>query len=351
MECLTRIGIVLPYFGKLPNYFPLFLQSCRRNPTIDWLVYTDSSRELDWPENVKVHKTTFDAFRSRIQKSFDFPICLESPYELCDFKPTYGDTLQEDLQKYDFWGHCDCDLIFGDLRRFLTEDIFADNLRILCCGHLSLYKNVPEVNRYYRTQGYIDYRELLQSPGIHSFDEWPGLSECWHRDKKPYYGKLIYDDLTVGVEDFRPVNITPGGYIGPYHDQPDESKRFRRMHNILYHWDSGTLERCWVEKGELHREETAYVHMQKRKMTYDPAVLGNDRFLIVPDAFLPHRKLTAEILQELAPVSRSKATRMRIWKDNLKVAWCEIKNIGKKGYCSRSAVVNHAKTHWLRKYE
>ena len=69
MEHLTRIGIVLPYFGKLPNYFPLFLNSCRFNPTIDWLVYTDSDQKMDWPENVKVTKTTFDAFRSRIHLS------------------------------------------------------------------------------------------------------------------------------------------------------------------------------------------------------------------------------------------------------------------------------------------
>ena len=37
----ASIAIVLPYFGKLPNYFPLFLESCRKNPTVNWLFYTD----------------------------------------------------------------------------------------------------------------------------------------------------------------------------------------------------------------------------------------------------------------------------------------------------------------------
>ena len=351
MDPLTRIGIILPYFGKLPNYFPLFLASCRRNPTIDWLVYTDSDQVLDWPENVKVTKTTFDTFRSRLQSRFDFPICLDNPYKLCDFKPTYGDTLQEDLAGYDFWGHCDCDLIFGDLRHFLTEDIFRNHLRILCCGHLSLYKNVPEVNRYYRTQPYIDFRKVLQSPEAFSFDEWPGLSECWLRDGLPCYGKLIYDDLTVGVEDFRPVNITPGGFIGPYHNQPDESGRFRKMKNILYRWNQGTLERCWVHQGTLHREETAYVHMQKRKMLYDPEILAEDAFLIVPGTFLPDRPLSAPVLQEFCPVSVSNATRLRLLKDGIKVILCEVKNIGRKGYCSRSAIVNHIKTYLLKVYQ
>lgn len=351
MAQLSRVGIVLPYFGNLPNYFPLFLLSCRYNPTIDWLVYTDSNQETDWPDNVKVCRTSFDAFRARIQAHFDFPVSLDTPYKLCDFKPTYGDTLQEDLAEYDFWGHCDCDLIFGDLRRFLTEDLFQNNLRILCCGHLSLYKNVPEVNRYYRTQQSIDYRNVLQSPGAFSFDEWPGLSECWLQDGLPYYGKLIYDEPTVGVEDFRPVNITPGGYIGPYHNQPDESGRFRRMKNILYRWNQGTLERCWTEKAQLSFEEIAYVHLQKRKMSYDPECLGSDAFLIVPNRFLPSRELTADIVQQLSPVSRSKTTRIRLLKDGLKVAWCEVINIGRKGYASRSAIVNHIKTHWTKSYE
>lgn len=351
MEHMTRIGIVLPYFGKLPNYFPLFLTSCRHNPTIDWLVYTDSDQEMDWPENVKVTKTTFDAFRARLQQNFDFPICLDNPYKLCDFKPTYGDTLAEDLTQYNFWGHCDCDLVFGDLRHFLTEEIFRDHLRILCCGHLSLYKNVPEVNRYYRTQPYIDYQNVLQSPGAFSFDEWPGLSECWLRDGMPYYGKLIYDDLTVGVEDFRPINITPGGFIGPYHNEPDESRRFRKMKNILYRWNLGKLERCWVEMGQLRREETAYVHMQKRKMSYDPDVISGRSFLIVPGAFLPDRELSAAVLQEFAPVSCSMATRIRLLKDGIKVVLAEVKNIGRKGYCSRSAIVNHIKTYWSNTYK
>lgn len=346
----TRIGIVLPYFGRFPNYFPLFLESCRCNPTIDFLIFTDCGSGIRWPENVKVFHTGFDAFRDRVRAHFGFPISLENPYKLCDFKSAYGDILREELAGYDFWGHCDCDLIFGDLRRFLTREILSSHQRILCCGHLSLYKNIPQVNLYYRTQPYIDYRKVLQSADSFSFDEWPGLSECWLRDGLPVYGRLIYDDLTVGVEDFRPVTVLPGGFIGPYHNQPDQSRRFRKMKHILYRWDRGRLERIWLEKDRLCSEEIAYVHLQKRKMEPDPGIGEKDAFLIVPGRFLPGQPLSAAALPALSPRSRSRATRIRLAKDALKVLWCEVRNIGRRGYCSRSALVNHIKTYWLGSY-
>ena len=305
---LSTIGLVLPYFGTFPNYFPLFLESCRRNPTVDWHIYTDSTASYDYPANVYVHRMQFSDFRAKIQQSFDFPICLESPYKLCDFKPTYGETLAEDLKDYDFWGHCDCDLIYGNIRNFMTEEILSAYPRILNSGHTILYRNIPEVNSYYRTQTYIDYKAVLSDSKNHSFDEWPGLSECWRRDGKACYGELVFDDILIMAEDFRPVQILPGGFVGPYHDQPCEAGRFCKMRNISYLFHDGILERCWVRKGRVEKEEVMYVHFQKRKMQLSEGLTDFRQFLIVPNAFLAPVDLTAEVLQTLAPQSRSKAT-------------------------------------------
>ena len=95
---LSSIALVLPYFGTFPNYFPLYLESCRKNPTVDWHIYTDSTVEYNYPDNVIVHQMTFQEFKAKLQQAFDFPLTLESPYKLCDFKPTYGETLAEDLK-------------------------------------------------------------------------------------------------------------------------------------------------------------------------------------------------------------------------------------------------------------
>lgn len=337
---LSSIGLVLPYFGTFPNYFPLFLESCRQNASVDWHIYTDSDAAYDYPENVKVHKMTFADFRAKLQQSFDFPICLESPYKLCDFKPTYGETLAEDLKDYDFWGHCDCDMIYGNIRHFMTEEILAAYPRILNSGHTILYRNIPEVNSYYRTQAYIDYKTVLSDSKNHSFDEWPGLSECWRRDGQACYGGLIFDDILIMAEDFRPVQVLPGGFVGPYHDQPCEAGRFHKMKHISYLFHDGILERCWVQKGRVKKEEVMYVHFQKRKMQISEGLLDFRRFLIVPNAFLCPVELTPEVLRTLAPQSCSRKTIKAFLVFWGLIVKREITCIGQPNYASCSVIRN-----------
>lgn len=339
---LSSIGLVLPYFGTFPNYFPLFLESCRNNPTVDWHIYTDSDAAYDYPENVKVHKTTFTEFRAKLQQAFDFPISLDSPYKLCDFKPTYGETLSEDLKDYDFWGHCDCDMIYGNIRSFMTEEVLASYTRLLNNGHTILYRNVPEVNSYYRTQSYIDYKAVLSDSKNHSFDEWPGLSECWRRDGKASYDALCFDDILIMAEDFRPVQVLPGGFVGPYHDQPSQAGRFGKMRNISYLFHDGILERCWVQKGRVHREEIMYVHFQKRKMQLGEGLseAGLKHFLIIPNMFILPVELSTETLRALAPRSRSLKTFKTFLIFWAMIIKCELTCIGKPNYTSCSVIRN-----------
>lgn len=111
---MKSIVLILPYFGKFNEYFSLFLNSCKYNKTINWLIYTDDKRQFSYPPNVKVIYCTFSDFKKRIERNFQFNISLDAPYKLCDFKPAYGEALQQDIEEFNFWGHCDCDLIFGD---------------------------------------------------------------------------------------------------------------------------------------------------------------------------------------------------------------------------------------------
>ena len=62
---MKSICYIVPYFGKLPSGFQLWLMSCKMNPTIDWLIFTDDKTEYDYPENVKVNYCTFDDIRKR----------------------------------------------------------------------------------------------------------------------------------------------------------------------------------------------------------------------------------------------------------------------------------------------
>ena len=57
---MYSIAYVVPYFGKFPKGFQFWLLSCKCNPSIDWLIFTDDKTPYDYPENVKVTYWTFD---------------------------------------------------------------------------------------------------------------------------------------------------------------------------------------------------------------------------------------------------------------------------------------------------
>ena len=38
---MKRIRLIIPYFGRLPKFFPYFLLTAKRNQKIDFLIYTD----------------------------------------------------------------------------------------------------------------------------------------------------------------------------------------------------------------------------------------------------------------------------------------------------------------------
>ena len=130
MKSKYSICLIIPYFGKFKNYFPLFLESCRYNPSIDWLVFTDIKEEYLWPDNVKKITMSFEQFAGLVQNNFEYNIALDRPYKLCDFKPAYGEILRDYLRRYDFWGHCDCDLIFGNIRKFITDEVLENHAKI-----------------------------------------------------------------------------------------------------------------------------------------------------------------------------------------------------------------------------
>ena len=129
------IGIVVPYFGKFPGWFDAWKISALKNSSIDFLIYTDCDN-IESQGNIKVIKITFIDFKVRLQSIFDFTIKCDIPYKLCDYKPCYGKALHDDLKDYDFWGYCDVDLVFGNIRKFITDDVLDSYDKIGIYGHL-----------------------------------------------------------------------------------------------------------------------------------------------------------------------------------------------------------------------
>ena len=176
---MNRFCLIVVHIGQFNNYFDLLLESCGRNKEIDWFFMTDDMRFVDGaPPNVTFFQESLDGFSEKVSQTVGVVPCIEYAYKLCDFKPIYGHIFSNILKGYDFWGHCDTDLIFGDILGTLTipiEDIYNFD-RIYIRGHLSFYRNTDRINTLFKTKVYgLDYVKILSDSKHHAFDEWYGM--------------------------------------------------------------------------------------------------------------------------------------------------------------------------------
>ena len=110
---MNSIIVIHPYFGKFPEMFPFWLESCKLNSTVDFLLVTDNDITIE-SLNITVVKSSLSQIKSAIEKIAGTEVWLQKPYKLCDYRPLFGELFKSFTQKYDFWGYCDCDLVFGD---------------------------------------------------------------------------------------------------------------------------------------------------------------------------------------------------------------------------------------------
>lgn len=169
-----RIGIICPYFGKLPIWFDLLLYSCSKNLSIDFHFYTDCSIPKIVYENTYFHNIAFGDYCEMVSNRLGICFAPNSPYKLCDLKPFYGIIHSELVSQYDYWGFADIDLVYGDLsplldkvksQRYNLITTHADRI----AGHFTLIKTESEY-----THKCIDIRnwqERLCDQYVYGLDE------------------------------------------------------------------------------------------------------------------------------------------------------------------------------------
>jgi len=120
---LPRIVLLLPYYGRLPVYFPIFLRSLFYNKDIlDVLFISDidvSGMEL--PDNFLILPLSLDGFKKRIKVCTGFEPDLSKLIKLCDLKPLYGAAFVNEIKDYEYYAIGDCDLIYGNLSKHLEQ--------------------------------------------------------------------------------------------------------------------------------------------------------------------------------------------------------------------------------------
>jgi len=193
-----KIAIVICYFGKFPWYFSYFLHSCKFNPTIDFFIFSDIDYEAELPENVTIIKTTIDKIKIIASEKFGFSVSIDSPYKLCDFKPAYGLIFSEFIKPYDCWGQSDLDVIYGDIRNFISNKLldeydFISVRHDYTSGCFALYRNNYLMNNFFKRSK--DYKKVFSNDKHFCFDEcsfaWDALTE----------GKSIFE-IETEIESF-----------------------------------------------------------------------------------------------------------------------------------------------------
>jgi hypothetical protein len=170
---LKKIAQIVLWFGPWPKWFSLYLQSCRWNPTIDFIVVCDAAPPQDVPENVRFVHFGFDAYKEFVADRLGISPKWANPFKLCDIKPILGYLHKELIAGYDFWGFGDTDVIFGDIRRFVGEDELRHDVisthEHIISGHFALIRNTDKNNSLFRR---IKHWRLLVAAPVHkSFDE------------------------------------------------------------------------------------------------------------------------------------------------------------------------------------
>lgn len=219
---MPRILFVIPYFGRWPFWMPFFLESCRRNSTIDWLFFTDCGVPGNSPGNVRYVEESFASYCTRVSQRLGIEFAPGNPYKLCDLKPALGYVHADCLDGYDFWGISDIDLVYGNLRGYFDAprlerfDLLSTHARRVS-GHLCLVRNTDEMREaFMRVAG---WRRYLADPAHHAFDE-KAFSKVFVRFKNwPESLRRVFDSLRPlrRHSEFTEAYSTPNARIA-WHD-------------------------------------------------------------------------------------------------------------------------------------
>lgn len=297
---MKSIVLIFPYFGSLPVQYKMWRASALCNSSVDFMFFTDT--DVEPAKNIIVHKMQFSDFQQIVQKAFDFPIVLDRPYKLCEYKQAYGYILQDYIKEYDFWGFGDLDLVYGDIRTFITDEVLTHKF-LLGWGHLTLLHNDKDTNSYFMKQvpGYQSYLDAFTTSKITFFDEYghKGCSDKW-RDCRPKdcWLECPFDNASKPKQSYHFNSHTRGW----------KQVIFEHIGNKLY--------MLRFHNGKIERKESLYAHFQHRGFMKD-RVTDYSHFLITPGSIIDFPKRFVTIRLCFLCRKRPLMTLYYQWKDRI----------------------------------
>ncbi len=175
MSAHNTIVLIIPYFGKFPEWAPLYFETIRRNPSIDFFFYTDCDfKPYRYISNCKFHKIEFEDYLQNARVIAGIEFNPANAYKLCDLRPLFPIIHYEDIKDYDFYGWTDMDILFGDIRSFYTAELLhhydvLSTHSVRVSGHFALFRNNEKYRNTYKK--IYRWREYLALPDFVGIDE------------------------------------------------------------------------------------------------------------------------------------------------------------------------------------
>lgn len=290
-----RIAVIVAWFGPLPTYFPAWLRSAEMNPDVDFFLFFDQEVQSK-AENIHIISTTLEAEVQRAEKALGEPVTIKNAYKFCDLRPFFGRVYAGYLKGYDFWGYCDIDLVFGQVRQFLTDDVLEKYDRFYEWGHFSLLRNCERINHIYDLPGCLYTRdETLRKAIKVNAEEHYGLNRICEKNDIAWYKEQDFADFSVVYSD---LLLHTGA---------------RNYAHQTFFWEEGHVYQAFVDDdGGIGTKEYVYIHWQKRKPVLNEAFLESGAFFVTSTRLegkqpgLPDR----ETIIRLCPI-RSEADRKK----------------------------------------
>ena len=273
---MKKILIIIDYFeGVWPDWFPIFMESCRYNPTVNWLFNADCPDESFNIENVAFNYITFEDYVKRVRDKLNINFDPVDYYKICDLRPLYADLYADEIKSYDFWGWGDLDVIYGDIRHFFTDELLEEyniiSTHSWCIsGHLALIKNEEWLNHSYLNVR--NWKKFLENRYIQRFEEDIFSKLFMYPKKLPLRWQGLYDRFYNKSRKFRKNIWLKEQYTTPL--VPSPWKNNKKEHPTVWYWKDGHITNE-IDAGE----EFIYFHFMNFKHSrYMDPVYGTKAF-------------------------------------------------------------------------
>ncbi len=131
---VAMLVVMIVFFGPLPPWLPLTLQSMGANRGVRFVVVGDAAAPAALPPNVAFEHVSYVEMQARLSALAGKRVAYTHTYKANDIKPLLPALYPRHLDGADWWGWADLDVIFGDLTHYLKLALAEP----ACCAGLEV---------------------------------------------------------------------------------------------------------------------------------------------------------------------------------------------------------------------